>query len=85
MADKQNENKDKEYYLSLVFCLIMIGRAMTASQDEHKIRISRPLSFTGILPDKDLKSDDCQADEGDSEEPHSILRVQLVRRTCCNL
>ena len=50
-----------------------------------KIRISRFLSFSGILPDKDLKSDDSQADEGDSEESHSILRVQLVRRTCCNL
>ncbi len=36
MMARQDEDKDKEYYLSLVFCLIMIGRAMTARQDEDK-------------------------------------------------
>ena len=56
---------------------------MRARQDEDKDK--KFLSFASILPDEDLKSDDSQADEGDSEEPHCILRVQLVRRTRCNL
>jgi hypothetical protein len=59
MTDKQNENNDQEYYLSLVFCLIRIGRAMAARQDEDKDK--EVLFFTGILPGKDLKCDEGQA------------------------